>query len=298
MMLGELNAILAGQSRAVIIATSLALTGVLGLLDHLTGFEVSFSIFYLIPIMLVAWYASRAAGLAIAIVAAAVWMGVDLSAGHQYTHIFIPAWNALVRCGFFVVIVSLLTNLKAHLANESKLARNDSLTGVLNGRAFRELIRRDFELARRYKNPASLLYLDVDDFKRINDTCGHSEGDQVLRAVARCLSETVRGSDLVARMGGDEFAVFFPLTDYPNAGTVIGKLVESLAGVRRGDGTPISVSVGAVSFLEMPATVDEAIAIADSLMYQVKNGGKNDVCHLLWPIRDLPEEHADTQVQE
>jgi len=293
-MLVGLNRVLAKQPRGVLIAIALVMIGSLGVLDHLTGYEISFSIFYLIPIFLVSWYTPRPVGLSIAALAACVWMAVDLSAGHLYSSRFIPPWNALVRFGFFVIIVFLLTHLKTVLERETELARIDPLTGVLNSRAFRELLRRDLELANRHQTPSSLLYLDVDDFKRVNDTLGHEAGDEVLRSIARGLVETVRHSDLVGRLGGDEFVVFLPLADYSSAETVIQKLQAGLSQVRLPDGRPVAVSVGAISFTGMPASIDEAIAVADELMYQVKNGGKNDVCHLHWPIRDLPGNAGET----
>ena len=261
--------------------TGLALSGALAIavLDHLTGYEVSLSVFYLGPVALAAWYASRSLGLALAFASAVIWLVADFTAGHQYSQLWIPFWNALVRLGFFAVTAYLLAALRFHLALERRLARLDSLTGVLNGRAFEHEAGRLLALAERRGHPTTIAYLDLDDFKAVNDTLGHHGGDELLRGVSQALLSGVRRTDLVARLGGDEFALFLPETDLETARTVIGRLRARLAEVRQGDGRPVGMSVGVATFTAAPATLDAAIHAVDDLMYRVKREGKGGMTH-------------------
>jgi len=99
------------------------------------------------------------------------------------------------------------------------LADNDPLTGLLNARAYYELCERMMSLALRHNNSSSVLFVDLDHFKKINDTYGHHVGDLVLKAVSACILQTCRNSDLIGRVGGEEFSIFLPETD--NSGAMI-----------------------------------------------------------------------------
>jgi diguanylate cyclase (GGDEF)-like protein len=263
------------------IAAGLALAAVLviAVLDHLTGFEVSLSVFYLGPVAFAAWYAGRSPGLALAVASAVVWLAADFTAGHEYSQAWIPFWNALVRLVFFAVTAYLLASLRDHLASEQRLARLDPLTGVLNGRAFEEEGGRLLALAGRRGHPTTIAYLDLDDFKAVNDTLGHRGGNELLRSLAQSLIEGVRRTDLVARLGGDEFALFLPETDSETARAVIARLRARLAEVRQGGGRPLGLSIGVATFTTAPATLDAAIHVVDELMYRVKRDGKGGMAH-------------------
>lgn len=261
--------------------TGLALSGALAIavLDHLTGYEVSLSVFYLGPVALAAWYAGRPLGFALAFASAVIWLVADFTAGHQYSQLWIPFWNALVRLGFFAVTAYLLAALRFHLALERRLARLDPLTDVLNGRAFEDEGERLLTLAGRRGHPTTIAYLDVDDFKAVNDALGHRGGDELLRAVARSLIDGVRRTDLVARLGGDEFALLLPETDFDTARTVIARLRARLEQLPRDGSGPVSLSIGVATFATAPATLDDAIRVVDELMYRVKRKGKGGVSH-------------------
>ena len=123
-----------------------------------------------------------------------------------------------------------------------------------------------------------LAYLDLDDFKKVNDTAGHDEGDRVLAAVGDVLRRHTRKSDLVARLGGDEFVLLLMNTDRSGALGTLERIRDALRKVIEERSWPITVSVGALSFLEAPATIDEAMQAADALMYRAKSEGKNRVC--------------------
>jgi diguanylate cyclase (GGDEF)-like protein len=171
----------------------------------------------------------------------------------------------------------LLTVLRDRLADEQQRARRDPLTGVLNLRAFQERIDYSLALSARDGQPLTLAYVDLDDFKRINDVHGHTGGDLVLATIGGVLAEAVRNTDTVARVGGDEFALLFPGTGSAGAADVISKLRQRLAERLTAAGLQATCSIGAVTYLHPPQGAAQALAAADRLMYQVKRSGKNAI---------------------
>lgn len=257
-------------SVALLSTMSLLLVGVL---DYLTGYEVSFAIFYLIPVTTAAWFAGKYWGLLFAVASSLAWYAAEMAAGYTYSHASIPVWNASVRLVFFLLIASLLTSLRRYLVAEQRMAMTDTLTGLWNLRAFQMQLEHEFALAGRIGSPVTLVYIDLNDFKVVNDTLGHVEGDKVLRATAKKLQHAVREMDTVARLGGDEFALILPSTALSGAQSLIDRLVRSLDGKSR-TGKEAKCSIGAVVFPTPPRTMDEAIAAADEQMYLVKKGSE------------------------
>ncbi|MCW8985548.1 MAG: GGDEF domain-containing protein [Thermoanaerobaculales bacterium] len=262
-------------SRPMIISVSVLLVAAVAAVDDATGQELSFSIFYLIPVSLAAWYGGRYTGYAVSILSALAWLAVDMISGKAYSGSVVPFWNATVRLGFFVLVAHLLASLRIQLTYEETLARIDALTGVTTGRAFRQSAGDVIGLAARNGRPFILVYIDLDDFKKVNDSSGHAEGDRALKAVASCLARSVRRTDIVGRLGGDEFAVLLPETDEAGAREVIGKIRANIVSTTNDGGWPIGASIGAAVFLTPPQDPNEAIARADDLMYQAKKSGKN-----------------------
>lgn len=253
----------------------------IGLLDHVTGSEISFSIFYLAPISLASWSLGRVSGQMLAILSAIVWLAVDYTAGNVYSHSLIPLWNGGVRLGFFSIITHLLATLHKSLEREKELARADSLTGLMNTRAFTEHASQFLALAARHGRPTVVGYIDLDNFKTLNDSLGHSEGDRVLKSVAEALRGSFRRSDLLARLGGDEFAVLLPDADFATAQSAFSKSRKHVLEVIASHGWPIGISIGVAVFERVPATVDDALRAADALMYRVKAQGKNETLYEL-----------------
>jgi diguanylate cyclase (GGDEF)-like protein len=247
----------------------------IGLVDYSTGYEISLAILYFGPVAFATWYANRSYGYLAAVLATVVGIRADLSAGHAYTHSVIPFWNGFVQLAFYLISVRLMDMLRARLHVEQRLARTDALTGILNSRAFVEHMGYIIALARRDGAPMTLAYIDLDNFKQVNDNHGHSEGNRLLQLVGRTLRDSVRQTDAVARLGGDEFALLLPVTDADAAKKLVGKLKLRLDRELSQGHPTITCSVGAVTFLQPPASADAAIRIADGLMYQAKRQGKN-----------------------
>lgn len=163
-----------------------------------------------------------------------------------------------------------------------RLVSADALTGIANRRHFDRSLERELRRTRRDGQPLSLIFLDLDEFKRFNDTYGHSRGDEVLRQVAMTLDETFRrGGDFVARYGGEEFAVVLPGVDAKRAGLYaerlrrrIWRLAIPFATSQSSDRMTISGGVATVT-PEMNATPGELLRAADSALYRAKCSGRN-----------------------
>ncbi len=276
-MLGALNAWARSRSATALMAICLMTVGLLGVVDYLTGYESAFSIFYLAPICVAAWYLGLVASLSLSLISAATWLAVDISSGHAYPHPAIAIWNLLVWLGSFVLSSHLIVRVRGHLRTEAQLARTDPVTGLMNGRALREEAERYLRLAARHNQPLSVAYIDLDDFKRVNDRLGHTEGDRLLRGVARVLKRSARAYDLTARVGGDEFAAFLPFVDAAGAEEFAARTRAHLWMAARDHGWPVTFSMGVVTFVQPPESIDRALEAADALMYQVKKNGKDGI---------------------
>ncbi len=266
----------ARPSTFLILLEGIALIALIGVLDYLTGYEMAFSLFYLLPIAFVTWSSGREAGLSASVLAAAVWTIADAGAGHIYSRPFILYWNAVLRLGFFLTVALLIAALRESLAHERQLSRLDFLTGAVNGRYFIEIVRAEIERAGRYGRPFTLVYFDVDNFKLVNDRFGHNAGDAVLRAVAAAARARLRASDTVARLGGDEFAALLPETDPESARTAVANMHATLRRRVSGEGWPVTFSIGALTCVGAGFAPDELLKAADELMYRVKKTGKDD----------------------
>lgn len=157
-------------------------------------------------------------------------------------------------------------------------ARTDALTGLLNRRGFETQMAFAVALARRSSRPLSLITVDVDHFKRVNDTYGHEAGDEVLRRLARTLESRLRGSDVVARLGGEEFVALLPDTDLNGAQSIAQALVTAMAEQQDPVVGTITVSAGVAT---MRGAEDNGAAMlrrGDAALYEAKGQGRNRVC--------------------
>jgi diguanylate cyclase (GGDEF)-like protein len=276
------HARLLAKPKADIVIWSLLAVTALGIIDLRTGSEISFSIFYLIPVSVAAWYVSLGAAMSVSFAAAVAWLAADLLSGHEYSHGAIPIWNSFVRLGFFAAFGWLTSSIRAKLNEEENLADTDSLTSLANSRSFYEKVDAEIVRQRRYCNPFTLAYVDLDNFKQVNDRWGHDSGDDLLVKVARILKDKSRESDTPARLGGDEFAILFPMTGSAGARAAVSSLMAALLESMTRDLWPVTFSVGVVTFLDTPVDAREALKAADDRMYSAKRGGKNCAVYEVW----------------
>jgi len=260
---------------ALSLIASAAILAVVSTVDFLTGYEMGFSFFYLIPIGIVSWVNGRWSGIAAAVVSTVVWALIDHANGHPYSHAMYLYWNSGMRLLVFSSMAVVLAALHRAFREERILAQIDHLTGAVNGRSFLSTVQAEIDRTRRYGRPFSLAYIDLDNFKAVNDTLGHAAGDELLRTVVIVVREQLRASDIVARLGGDEFALLLPEADETAARTVIAKVQTSLEERVRERNWPVTMSIGCVTAGPTTTVAETLIHEADTLMYRAKMAGKN-----------------------
>jgi diguanylate cyclase (GGDEF)-like protein len=261
-----------------VLALGVVLLAVIGLVDYITGVEISLSIFYLVPILFITWNTGRKAGILLSVFGAVIWFVSDNTKTH-YSHFLIPYWNSFVRLGFFLITSIMLSKFKDELEKEKELGRIDLLTGVSNSRSFYELAGTEIERSKRHGHVLSVAYIDLDDFKSINDSTGHSTGDQLLHQVAFIMKQSLRRIDVTARVGGDEFVVLMPETNQETAKIVIERLQKNLLESMKSNAWPVTFIIGAITFNAPPKSVNDMVKKADNLMYRAKQRGKNRILY-------------------
>lgn len=264
------------KRHSVIFALSMLLILFAGYADLRTGSQVSMVLLYAVPVLLSARYCGRLEGLTVAAVASLTWLIVDVM--YSPPGGMILSWNAMTRFGLFALIaytVSLQANLHRALVRESLRANTDRLTGLLNKGAFRERVEEVMKEARRYNHPLSLAFIDLDNFKQVNDTQGHAQGDLLLQTVSQTILHCIRETDVAGRIGGDEFAVCYRETGEEHIREAVGKLVRALEILTGQSGWRVSASIGVVTCNRISENYNTLLGQADQLMYLAKERGKN-----------------------
>jgi diguanylate cyclase (GGDEF)-like protein len=162
----------------------------------------------------------------------------------------------------------------------NRRAETDPLTGLANRRRFDESLERELSQSDRFGHPVSLVLVDIDHFKRVNDAHGHEAGDAVLRAVARMLADGIRAVDLCARFGGEELAILLPQTTATGAFELADRLRRRIAGrpIRVNDAEiAVTASFGVASYPDVVCSRDALFAAADAALYGAKHDGRNQV---------------------
>lgn len=266
------------NQKAFAVLGSFLLTLLIIYVDYLSGLEVHLTALLIIPVYFATWYGGPRAGIAFSFLCASSLLIDPLLERKIYPHLWEVFWNMVVLLIFFSVFTYLLARLKRELEHTREMARTDNLTGLLNARAFFELADQERERAIRYGHPLTLCFLDLDNFKQVNDKLGHMTGDELLRIVAEALRENIRSSDTAARLGGDEFVALFPET---GEGDILEPILQQLHGavlqaIQR-HGWTVTPSIGVATFYEVPGSVNDMLHHADELMYEAKRAGKNRV---------------------
>lgn len=275
--MGPLLRYLSQQSAVFHVTTGVALVILLGILDWATGPYLVFSTFYLFPVCLVAWFAGKRAGIVVSAAAAMASLLADVLTGDFPVHPLVPYWNATARLAVFLAFTYTVWRLRGALERERDLARIDPLTGVANTRCFLEVVHTEVQRARRARYPLTLAYLDIDDFKTVNDELGHAAGDALLREMAGMIRQSLRGTDVVGRLGGDEFAVLLLDAGEGQAEAVLERIRQGLAATRVGAREPVTFSIGSVTWAGGEQAAEEFVKAAENLMYMAKRAGKDRI---------------------
>lgn len=268
-----------GWHRIGLIALSVVWILLAGFVHYLTGPQYEFHLVFLFPVVAVCWFASLKVGGVMTLFSATVWIVADWLAAPYATALQILLINEAVRLSVFAFVAVLVDRLRSTFERESTLARIDALTQLPNRRDFYDLGGAEIGRAHRYGHPLTMISLDLDHFKSVNDRDGHDAGDRVLRTVANTLQKNIRSMDVAARIGGDEFVVLLPETGRDAARETATKLQQKLTHAMQSEGWPVTGSFGVATFITVPKCVDELIKQADLLLYGAKQKGKNMICH-------------------
>ncbi|MBI4927430.1 MAG: diguanylate cyclase, partial [Anaerolineae bacterium] len=217
------------------------------------------------------------------------WLGLLLSAGNETVGVILLGRQSQAFSEDEVLPAQVLTNqagiaLQNALLHEQQhqLAITDPLTGLYNRRGFFELARHELEHSRRFNRPLSVMMLDIDHFKQVNDTYGHNIGDEVLRQLAERMKSVLREVDLICRYGGEEFCFVLPESNCNFDCTVANRIQTSVRGqpfVCEGIDIKITVSIGASTMETLSITLEELIEQADEALYQAKQQGRDRTVH-------------------
>jgi diguanylate cyclase (GGDEF)-like protein len=281
----EAQSFFAGRApvkRVIWLVGTVAMVLIIGYFDLVTGPDIGFALFYLLPIIMTAWLWSLAPAMGIALLASVARLVAALIGRGQDMYPVV-IWNSFSRLVMFALIVYVIASLRTDrtrlvklLSREKELARTDSLTHLLNWRGFEEQLKKEISRSRRNSQPLCVGYVDLDNFKRVNDMKGHGAGDECLERLGRVFKEALRPEDVVARVGGDEFAVLFSSSDPAAAEKVGRRLVELISAIgEQYPGTDLGASVGVVFFDRPPERSDVLIQYADKAMYRAKQAGKH-----------------------
>ncbi|MFI5305315.1 MAG: GGDEF domain-containing protein [Nitrospiria bacterium] len=268
------------KSKNFFLISGFGMVLLIGLVDYLTGPRIYVLAFYIIPIFQITWFAGKWAGLSISIFSL-IMLGIIRYLLDAFPPNPLSVYRqTYIELNIFIIIAYVLSIqiiLRNALRREIELSRTDSLTGLVNIRAFTGILDNEIRRASRYKYPISIVYIDLDNFKEVNDRSGHSVGNSVLQSVARIIKVSVRQTDIVARIGGDEFAILFPETKNEPANHIVFKIHSKLNTTMSEQKWPVTSSIGLVSYSQVPDSPDSILRDADQMMYKAKIEGKNRI---------------------
>ena len=267
----------ASWSRLTHLAVGFGSVGLLAAADLVTGPHISLAVFYLLPLALVGWFTSRPWSVALATMAGFAWFMDFRPLLPNGMPTAVVVWACCGRVGMCLSLAWLIGALREMFDQQRTLAATDEVTGIPNRRSFIEITQRDIARCGRAGTPISVIYLDADRFKSVNDQLGHAEGDRLLRVVAQTLTAQCRKTDAFARIGGDEFAVLLPDTDTDGARSVADKLRTLLHAAMTLNRWPVTFSMGVATFEKPPVDAEHLLRAADELQYNAKHGGRDGI---------------------
>ncbi len=265
------------KRKAFIVSTVLLGLFAVGYIDVISGIEIRVFPLYFLPLMYGAWHVGKVETIAYALLATCLWVLAQAMSGRIYSHSYIWAINFITQGSAFLLVSLLVSRLRKGLINERELSRTDALTGLPNRLSFQNHAGILLSFCTRKKLPVSLAFIDLDNFKQVNDGFGHHEGDRILIKAAEILAANFRSSDLLARLGGDEFVIFLPDTKDDVANSLLEIVRLQLNQTPELLAHSVTASIGLVSYDIAPMELKDMIKHADELMYVAKAEGKNRV---------------------
>lgn len=245
-------------------------------IDVFTGSHITLNVIYVLPLTIVALHCRSNGPVAGALFLSIIVQGMTL-------HSFVDDSRTARVVVFVIVLVSdvivvlISRYARNNILEAERLSTTDPLTRLGNRRALHIALEAETTRQRRYGGTFSLVLIDLDGFKSVNDTLGHAEGDKALVLMADILRANTRKSDLVFRIGGDEFVVLMPNTEATDAGHLCDGFCSTVAERMRLATYPVTASIGFTTVDKTPAPTIDLLTIADRAMYAAKTGGKSRV---------------------
>lgn len=263
--------------RSGIVAAGLVATLLVGHIHTWTGLAYEFHVFFILPVLVVGWFSGKWAGYGVALLAIVEWFIADRSLAGDQADVLPLIFNTVMRLTIFLFGAWLIAEMRHTLLRESRLAREDALTRLPNRRELYERERQVFAQAQRQGTPLTAVFIDLDRFKEVNDQLGYDSGDALLIAVARIIRESVRASDVLGRIGGDEFAILLLAMNSRAALAYVEKLRKRLLMAMKEKSWPVTFSIGVASYKAVPQDFEVMLKQADALMYDVKRGNRDRI---------------------
>ena len=254
-------------------------------------YDISLELLYLIPIAACGWWLGVRVTALVALAAGAAFLAHDLASRAAFS-LSLSLWHAFTLQIVFLTLGAAVARVRVtqvrlaeanrrlsdHLEQESLLARTDPRTGLPNVRAFLDHLSIEVARRRRDGRPLSVAYLDIDNFKQVNDIYGHGAGDDLLARIGVGIREAVRAGDVFARVGGDEFAVAFAETAGADVTTIAQRLAARIRAVcSHYPKAGADCSIGIASFDVVPEDPEAIVHCADAAMYRAKQQGKGRI---------------------
>lgn len=271
--------VLENRTPKTITKLSFVLIVVLGAVQFIIGESVNIAPLYLFPTLFSSWYGSRTTGILSAFMSTVVFVAIERSFLTQPCSFHALLLFAVPYLIAYLLLAVMIINFRNVHRMEAHAADTDNLTGAHSARSFYAELANEMLRSKRYDHVFSLAYIDIDDFKKINDSLGHSAGDSLLKAVADTLRSSLRNTDVTARLGGDEYVCLLPETNQEQARSAFLKAADLLKKRMQAQKWNVSFSIGVVTFENLPDNIKEAIDMADLLMYSVKNAKKDDIAY-------------------
>lgn len=263
--------------KAGTVVGTLLLTLAVGVVDVWTGSDVRLLSLYLLAVAWCGWRLGRRGVLFAVLVTLSTWGVSQQLSGVQHWSAGVWVFNLVSQSVALLSIGWLVAELSRRLEAERATARIDPLSGLRNRRALAQDSELALAICHRHAHPVALAFIDLDDFKQVNDRLGHEGGDTVIQACARALTASCRATDLPARLGGDEFVILMPETTAPQAQALMERVRLAFAQAVAGLPASAGMTVGVLAEAQATRTLDRLLAEADALMYEAKREGKGRV---------------------